>query len=595
MADIRKFATMIRLPKFASDPAGAEDGVLYYNTATNSIRQYLNGAFSDLPTSALTLLGLALDEGSILYGNASDLSAQADTLAQGDISASATGLNIKSGVIVDADINGSAAITLSKLAALTASRALVSDGSGVISVSAVTSTELGYVSGVTSAIQTQLNAKAAAADVADLVTLSGVPVNSTDLGTFTGTTIPDNSDNKEALQALETAVEAAQSDANDANTSIGHLVTLSGVAANSDDLGSFTGTIIPDNSDVKEALQSLETFVEAIPSPFYYAGVWAASTNTPTLDNTDTGVSGAVYYVTDSGTVDFGAGNISFEAGDKVANNGTTWDKWDMTDSVVSVNGQNGVVVLDTGDISEGSNLYFTDERAQDAVGTILVDTASVDLVYNDGTPSITATVLPAGVDHNALQNYVANEHVDHTSVQIATAADSGLTGGGTIAATRNLSVDIAGTTAETVADNADLLLIYDDSATALKSMSRANFLSGIAINSAGDINEGSFSGLADNTADQVITGLAFANGTVRSFDAIVSIYVDATADLYAQYILNGIQKASSWSMTQEYVGDDVPSLSFNITSAGQIRATIGSVTGFSSASIHFRATTTSV
>lgn len=43
---------------------------------------------------------------------------------------------------------------------LTASRALISNSSGKIAVSAVTSTELGYLAGVTSAIQTQLNAKA---------------------------------------------------------------------------------------------------------------------------------------------------------------------------------------------------------------------------------------------------------------------------------------------------------------------------------------------------------------------------------------------------------------------------------------------------
>ena len=40
---------------------------------------------------------------------------------------------------------------------LTASRALVSDANGKVAVSAVTSTELGYLDGVTSAIQTQLN------------------------------------------------------------------------------------------------------------------------------------------------------------------------------------------------------------------------------------------------------------------------------------------------------------------------------------------------------------------------------------------------------------------------------------------------------
>ena len=47
---------------------------------------------------------------------------------------------------------------------LTASRALASDGSGKVAVSAVTSTELGYLDGVTSAIQTQLDAKSSTAN-----------------------------------------------------------------------------------------------------------------------------------------------------------------------------------------------------------------------------------------------------------------------------------------------------------------------------------------------------------------------------------------------------------------------------------------------
>ena len=61
--------------------------------------------------------------------------------------------------IVNADIKSSAAIAFSKMENLTASRALVSDGSGDVSISAVTSTEIGYLDGVTSAIQTQLDTK----------------------------------------------------------------------------------------------------------------------------------------------------------------------------------------------------------------------------------------------------------------------------------------------------------------------------------------------------------------------------------------------------------------------------------------------------
>lgn len=84
----------------------------------------------------------------------------------------------------------------------------------------------------------------------DLITLSGVAQGATELGSFTGTIIPDSQTVKAALQALETDLEALQ--------------TLTGVAAESVNLGTFTGTIIPDSSTIKAALQSLETDVEAI-------------------------------------------------------------------------------------------------------------------------------------------------------------------------------------------------------------------------------------------------------------------------------------------------------------------------------------------
>jgi hypothetical protein len=54
---------------------------------------------------------------------------------------------------------------------------------------------------------------------------------------------------------------------------------------------------------------------------------------------------------------------------------------------------------------------------------------------------------LPSGVvsssiqvDHNATTNYVANQHIDHSTVSIS--PGSGLSGGGTIAATRTLTLD---------------------------------------------------------------------------------------------------------------------------------------------------------
>lgn len=68
---------------------------------------------------------------------------------------------------------------------LTASRVLVSDSNGKVAVSPVTSTELGYLDGVTSAIQTQLNDKASNADLTTTTTTANAALPKSG-GTMTG-------------------------------------------------------------------------------------------------------------------------------------------------------------------------------------------------------------------------------------------------------------------------------------------------------------------------------------------------------------------------------------------------------------------------
>lgn len=83
------------------------------------------------------------------------------------VTATTAEINYLDGVTsaIQTQLNGKAASShshpVSQVTGLTASRALISDGNGHPAVSAVTSTELGYLDGVTSAIQTQLNGKAA--------------------------------------------------------------------------------------------------------------------------------------------------------------------------------------------------------------------------------------------------------------------------------------------------------------------------------------------------------------------------------------------------------------------------------------------------
>ena len=98
----------------------------------------------------------------------------------------------------------------------------------------------------------------------NMATLTGVAKDATSLGTFSGSTIADSATIKAALQSLETSLETKGSagSVTSVSTNVGDLVTLSGVAQNAEDLGTFTGSTIADDETVKGALQDLETAVE---------------------------------------------------------------------------------------------------------------------------------------------------------------------------------------------------------------------------------------------------------------------------------------------------------------------------------------------
>ena len=103
---------------------------------------------------------------SKVSGDATVASNGALTIAAGSVENSmladdAVGADeLAANAVVNASVSSSAAIAFSKMENLTASRALVSDGSGDVSASAVTSTEIGHLDGVSSNVQTQLDTKA---------------------------------------------------------------------------------------------------------------------------------------------------------------------------------------------------------------------------------------------------------------------------------------------------------------------------------------------------------------------------------------------------------------------------------------------------
>lgn len=125
------------------------------------------------------------------------------TLSSFGITATAAELNYVDGVTsnIQTQLNGKAASShthaATQVTGFTASRALVSDSSGHPAVSAVTSTELGYLDGVTSAIQTQLNNKAAISHSHSAATTSAAGfMNAADKTKLNGLNVASDTDFK---------------------------------------------------------------------------------------------------------------------------------------------------------------------------------------------------------------------------------------------------------------------------------------------------------------------------------------------------------------------------------------------------------------
>ena len=137
-----------------------------------------------------------------------------------------------------------------------------------------------------------------------------------------------------------------------------------------------------------------------------YQGTWNANTNTPTLTSS-VGTKGYYYVVSVAGNTNLD-GITDWLVGDWAVYNGTVWQKVDNTETVTSVNGQTGAVVLTTTNIAEGTNQYFTQSRARQSLsaGTGISYDNTTGVITNS-SPSLGGDVVgPASATDNAIARF---------------------------------------------------------------------------------------------------------------------------------------------------------------------------------------------
>lgn len=110
----------------------------------------------------------------------------------------------------------------------------------------------------------------------------------------------------------------------------------------------------------------------------------------------------------------------------------------------------------------------------------------------------------------------------------------------------------------------------------------------------AGSIAETSFSMANNQSSAANVTGLSFANTSVRAAHVHVSITIIATASRYGMQLLRLVQGASSWTIASDAYGDST-GIVFSVTNAGQVQYTSTNNAGFTSGTFKFIATALSV
>jgi len=93
----------------------------------------------------------------------------------------------------------------------------------------------------------------------------------------------------------------------------------------------------------------------------------------------------------------------------------------------------------------------------------------------------------------------------------------------------------------------------------------------------------------ANNVTSADLTGLSFTSN-VWGFDIYLSVQIIASTNFYSNYHIRGTNMGTTWDIVSSYIGDQT--VTFNITSSGQIQYSTTNFAGFVSAGFRYKVIT---
>ena len=207
-----------------------------------------------------------------------------------------------------------------------------------------------------------------------------------------------------------------------------------------------------------------------------------------------------------------------------------------LTNSSVTVNGSTvalgGSITLTTANVSEGANLYYTDERVDDRVNALIVDGEGITTTYNDSGGTLTIDAEEATASNKGVASFAsADFDVSSGAVTVKSGGISNTQLAGSIENDKLLAIAQSKVTGLTTALSAKIESLSDLSVTA--SAAEINILDGVTGVSAAEISH--LDGVTSSIQTQLNAKQAAGNylttsATITDLSGITALDTDITA-----------------------------------------------------------------